>query len=250
MAIEIEEYEERIIAFIDILGFREHINQTVTSSSHFNKIRKVLNFISDLKQDNDMGHLSQKEIGKEVTVFSDSIVISYPISLPSAGFHLLIDVIHLQLEMMGEGIQMRGGITVGPLCHEDNIVYGPAMVEAYELESKLAVYPRIIIKDEAIKIAASEGNHSPREELDYIMKLLEQDHDGHFFLDFMAQWEEITYEHDYLTALTITRAVIIKSLVDYAQTPNILVKYTWLKDYFNNTLKKLKPQYTQGRYIP
>ena len=49
--------------------------------------------------------------------------------------------------MMSKGILLRGGITVGQLCHKDNIVYGPAMVEAYELESKSAIYPRVIVSE-------------------------------------------------------------------------------------------------------
>ncbi|MGP4105984.1 hypothetical protein [Virgibacillus sp. L01] len=69
MTVELEQYEKRIIAFIDILGFREHINQTIMNPNHFKKIKDVLNFISELKQDNDQGTLSQKSIGREVTVF-------------------------------------------------------------------------------------------------------------------------------------------------------------------------------------
>ncbi|QKE10617.1 hypothetical protein [Bacillus cereus] len=250
MTVTLERYEERFIAFIDILGFKEHISQTLTNSTHFKKVRNVLNFISKLKYDNDGGVLAQKEIGREITVFSDSIVISYPISLPSAGFYLLLDVIHLQLEMMGAGILMRGGITIGPLCHEDNIVYGPAMIKAYELENQYAIYPRVIVDKEAIKSAILEGHHPPKEELEYIKKLIKKDIDEHYFVDFMSQWQEIEYEHDYFTALDTIKVVIVQALSDYIQVPNVLQKYTWLKNYYNNVLDKLNPQYTQERYIP
>ncbi|PDZ55088.1 hypothetical protein CON15_23105 [Bacillus cereus] len=64
---------------------------------------------------------------------------------------LLLVVVHIQLEMMRKGILMRGGLAVGLLCHNDNIVYGPAMVEAYELESKLAIYPRVVVKENDLK---------------------------------------------------------------------------------------------------
>ena len=43
---------------------------------------------------------------------------------------------------------VRGGIARGGLIHDKEMVVGPAMVDAYLLESKKAVYPRIIISEE------------------------------------------------------------------------------------------------------
>jgi hypothetical protein len=43
------------------------------------------------------------------------------------------------------GFLIRGGVTIGNLYHAQGIVFGPAMVEAYELESRTAVYPRIVV---------------------------------------------------------------------------------------------------------
>ncbi|MGP4105985.1 hypothetical protein [Virgibacillus sp. L01] len=155
---------------------------------------------------------------------------------------MLLDVIHLQLEMMGQGIQMRGGITSGELCHVDNIVYGPAMVEAYELESKHAIYPRVVVDKKTIEVAVLEGDHLPNEELEYVLGLIEHDADGRYFVDFMSQWQEIDYGYDYFTALSTTKSVIQTALDDYAQDPKVLSKYIWLKDYYNNTLNKLASQ--------
>jgi len=45
---------------------------------------------------------------------------------------------------------MRGGITIGKLIHEENgALFGPAMNEAYLLESKCAIYPRVVISEKA-----------------------------------------------------------------------------------------------------
>lgn len=71
----LENYEDRVVAFIDILGFREIINRTINNPTLTEKVQRVLVRISDVKKDNDHGTLSQKELGKEVSVFSDSIVI-------------------------------------------------------------------------------------------------------------------------------------------------------------------------------
>lgn len=49
------------------------------------------------------------------------------------------------------GILFRGGITYGKVVHTDKMLFGPAMNKAYSLESKTAVYPRIIIDNDVIK---------------------------------------------------------------------------------------------------
>jgi hypothetical protein len=44
------------------------------------------------------------------------------------------------------GYTIRGAVTSGKLFHEGSIIiFGPALVRAYELERHMAVYPRIII---------------------------------------------------------------------------------------------------------
>ncbi len=241
-------YEDRVVAFIDILGFREHVKLTQGDSKHAKNLHHVLEFISDLKHDNDKGILSQKELGKEVSVFSDSIVISYPLSLASASFYLLLDIIHLQLEMMGLGILMRGGVTSGELYHNDNIVYGPAMIEAYELESRRAIYPRIVVNPKVIEEGIKNALHDPQDELEHLSGLLEKDEDHQLFIDYMYQWQEIDNEYHYFEALDMTRTLILDQL-KLQQDPGVLLKYNWLKRYYNNTLRKLAPEYAEGRYI-
>lgn len=241
-------YENRVVAFIDILGFREHVRQTLTDTTHAKNIQRVLEFITELKHDNDQGLLSEKELGKEVSVFSDSIVISYPLSLKSACFYLLLDIIHLQLEMMGLGILMRGGVTAGKLYHNDHIVYGPAMIDAYELESKRAIYPRVLVNPIIIEEGMKNALHDPEDELEQLLSLLEKDEDHQLFIDYMFQWQEIDEESAYFDALDTTKS-LIKDQLQSLQDPGVLLKYNWLKRYYNKTLDKLKPQYTKGRYL-
>jgi hypothetical protein len=53
--------------------------------------------------------------------------------------------IEIQRKLLSvEGILTRGGITIGELFHDDNFLFGPAMVDADELESQ-SNYPRITV---------------------------------------------------------------------------------------------------------
>lgn len=250
MAIENEQYEERVVVFIDILGFRAHINLSVNDPEYFIKMRDVLNYISTYQKSNYLdGFGAEKDIGKQVTVFSDSVVISYPVKLPGSVFYLLMDIIHLQLDMLKNGILFRGGVTVGKLCHDDNIVYGPAMNEAYELESKVAVYPRVIVSEEAIRKGIQYPLNPPKQELEYIASLLKKDFDEQYYIDFMSQWQELDDEEIYFDALSKVKAVIEKALIETKKVPNVHVKYQWLKRYYNSVLDMLDKKYTKNRYI-
>lgn len=243
------QYEERVVVFIDILGFRELIRKTVQDASHYANIKNALNMISSTKEENDHGILAEKEIGKEVTVFSDSIVVSYPVSLLGSVFYLLLDIVHLQLEMLRFGILMRGGMTVGKLYHNDNIVYGPAMIEAYELESKVAVYPRVLVSKMALETATKFPLNPPEDELKYVIDLLHEDFDSQLYVNFMSQWQEVDDSVDYLKALLNIKNVIEGALKEYEAKPSILVKYEWLKKYYTSVVEGLKPEYTKGLHI-
>lgn len=43
------------------------------------------------------------------------------------------------------GFWLRGAVTIGLLHHDEDIVFGPALNRAYELESRHAIFPRIIL---------------------------------------------------------------------------------------------------------
>ncbi len=85
------------------------------------------------------------------------------------------------------GFLIRGGISIGRLFHSDNFIFGDALIKAYELESKYAKYPRIILDDEVIEIATKYGEHSPQEEEDYYKELVTRDDDGWLYLDYFEK---------------------------------------------------------------
>ncbi len=62
----------------------------------------------------------------------------------TAGLKLIVDLLHL-------GFLTRGAIVVGELYHRDNVILGPALLEAHKIESKEAFYPRIIVSQEVLE---------------------------------------------------------------------------------------------------
>ena len=45
------------------------------------------------------------------------------------------------------GYFLRGALTQGPICLTDEIIFGRALVECYQLESKASIVPRVILTE-------------------------------------------------------------------------------------------------------
>lgn len=84
-------YEKKIVAFVDILGFSTMIEDSKSDTPLRRKIKKAVEMIQRAAE-------SEYE-DKKVSTFSDSAVISYRLQSRSSLFYLLMDVIHLQLEL-------------------------------------------------------------------------------------------------------------------------------------------------------
>ena len=234
-------FEERFIAFVDIIGFKEIVKNAKDNEEYQKRISGVLNYIAKIKNDNYHGKWAQYGINNDVSVFSDSIVISYPCDRDYDGlFHLLMDLIYLCFTLIQNDIYIRGGITVGEVIHDQNISWGPAFVEAYKLEEENAIYPRIIIDKKAI----DKGKELYAQEFPYdkdgddLDKLMLLDADGAYYLDYLSQWEEFDYLEDYLKWLNYVRNITIENLnSDFC--PRIKMKYVWFARYYNLVVSKL-----------
>ena len=133
-------FQEKIVAFVDVLGFSNLVN-----SQSDQKLNQYFTFVSnDLKA-------AVKESGFKYMIISDSIVISIDIKLEK--FELLLKILTaLQAKLLLHGILLRGSVSIGDLYinKTNNILVGSGLIKAYKLEQG-ASYPRIIIDRSLIK---------------------------------------------------------------------------------------------------
>lgn len=94
----------------------------------------------------------------------------------------------------------RAGIDIGiGIEIEDDEVYGPALFRAYDLESKIAQYPRIVIGDELVNYlqALSQGKPQIKNQMkediglcqtmaQECLKIIVKDIDGYIILDYLG----------------------------------------------------------------
>jgi len=138
-------YAERYVAFIDILGFSEHVRRSERVADDAQKLINVLNKTARTWIGTDL-QPTHDDLGVDFrsTAFSDCIVLSEAVS-PKALQYLLFRVSQFALDLLASGFLLRGAIAKGLLHHSERVVFGPAFLNAYDSERNVAKYPRIIV---------------------------------------------------------------------------------------------------------
>lgn len=182
-----QEYEDRLVAFIDVLGFSNLVGETAVDAKKLRHLTAALealyNRIWSWEADGVYSSFA-------FTQFSDSIVIS-SLAESSDSFGMLQQLLLGVMELVDDyDMLVRGGIARGQLIHDRVMVVGPAMVEAYRLESKEAKYPRIIVEKELKEQIEADikeyvKNNYGLSELPSQDNLFKTDDDGWGYLDYV-----------------------------------------------------------------
>jgi hypothetical protein len=246
------EYQDRIVCFLDILGFREHVAQslTVDGGDSPQKIQQLAEALNQVREICDVDRPEARP-ETEITQFSDSIVLSFLSGAESGVFDALLSILWVQIGLVYSGILCRGGVARGKLIHTPKVLFGPAMVDAYLLESQAALYPRVILDESIIRagMTAHARHHRPEHEKEAITDLLSQDADGRYYVDYLtkAQSELNDPEYDYPEYLGRIQRIISAGL--NLKSPSIVIKYQWLKNKFSPYLKEVKRNILTARDI-
>ena len=129
-------YERRVVVFYDFLGWQSHIERAASNPKEIGFLRRML-----LRHPRMLGVKEDLEI--QYTTFSDNVVITQKVG-PKTQM-LIQQIANFQLGAAIPGFLMRGGITIGDVVHDDEVVFGPGLNRAYYLESKVAKLPRLVL---------------------------------------------------------------------------------------------------------
>lgn len=239
-------YEERVVAFIDILGFKSILSDTVVKDS-IDDEKKIDEIVTAYESIRDIWGLDEKSKiintdnseSKRVTIFSDSIVVSFKAEEPSEVFYTLLELKWLIMRLLWRGMLCRGAISIGKFIHTEEFLFGPALVEAYLLESKAAIYPRIILDRSIVDIGVKNCafHHTKGMELREIESLLDLDSDGMYYIDyfFKAMTELDDPEYDFPAYIDNLGNIIRKGLMasSHESKAALRIKYLWMRERYN-----------------
>jgi len=158
-------YEHRFIAYIDILGWseacRDPNNLTVVAEVARRLSELPRSFSKRLKDElkKTKGVVADPiHQASEVVTFSDNLAVSTPAGVNYTFFFKFLTFVCRDL--LTQGFLTRGGVTVGNLCHRENMIFGPALIEAVTLERE-AIYPRLVCSHALIADIESRPNSGP-----------------------------------------------------------------------------------------
>lgn len=138
------DYPERIITFIDLLGFSRDVMMIERRPGLLLSIDAVLSAIIRCKRDLDAQRaIGNLEFDGRMTQFSDLLVMSYRIEKGAFG-RAISHAAFLGNVCIRRGYLPRGIIMTGKLVHDDRL-YGRGLIDAYNAERNDIVQPRIAI---------------------------------------------------------------------------------------------------------
>jgi hypothetical protein len=222
-------YRKAIVSYVDILGFRnlvatatvDEVLDVLSSKSsltlHWDRDTAVelLVAIADRRVPMEEVHETARhfrEASREVdqntftgfTVsFSDLIVNVTPLDTIQPLHGLFNDIATLgwrQFMLAIRGIFVRGGVTLGDIYVDSRTIFGPALIQAYDIERTTAKWPIIAIDPQLIRTLKgmarryyAERRRSDRDEswlakafLGQFALLFKKTEEGTYFLDYLS----------------------------------------------------------------
>ena len=117
---------------------------------------------------------------------------------------------------------IRGAISIGNIYIDENFVLGDALLCVYDIETKSAIYPRIVIDNSVFKYIPSS------------CQLFKQDTDGLYYYNFMnsAGWKhnDDSEEKPFIN-LKNFKEKVIKNCLENEDNHGVLQKMKWLVNY-------------------
>lgn len=232
---------ESVVAFLDLLGFRK-ASKGPDPLPSLRALRAALDGAAMHARDTLIERVSPVLIIPPrwvMRVFTDNIAIVYPILqhrgvVQSLG-NLIGNLAWFQAYMSRRGFPVRGSIAIGQAYVDEDIVFGPAIVEAYEAECTIAHMPRIVLCDRAAQLLLDDLPRHGRDHFSPQWQELRRDTDGRPFIDYLNA--PVRVAEDDIGAddqlLRDHRDVIAANIAQFGGDERILAKYRWMAAYHN-----------------
>ena len=245
-----------ILCFADILGFRGRTDHAFKSGDELNFLRQFKSSLADA-----YGYIRKvaTSTGAEppdfdMKVFTDNIVIAYPLQNPSRDlgeselrrlFGLLAQV---QSGLAAAGFFLRGGITVGQHYQDQDTAFGKALLEAYDLD-KSGTPPRLVIGSSLESLIAKHLSRYMSGRAPHRLHLLEDPADGRLFVDYLgAAFDSFPDLQIHFRIIENHSKELRKRLREHESDPRVLTKFTWAANYHNYACSTFASQYPAPAY--
>ena len=244
-------YEHRVVLFLDILGFKNIVDESVVNDEIAARIHTALHQIHlEYSDQTDSDQTDSFDDDTKLTFFSDSLFLTQKFhTCEYTDVYLFLNTAaFIMNSFLAYGLFPRGAITHGQCLHEKvqnnhskaridtSICYGPAINNAYIAEETKAIWPRIIVDPEVlINGIRNDKNNNCGDSAEYFGELVKNDGTV-FYLDTLRP--DNCDQDKFIPFIKKVRKQVIQNLKK--QTDNhIREKYELFADYFNSKVEEL-----------
>ena len=219
---------ECAVAYLDVLGIR---NLSVAPE----RLETLRRLLTGLDHARDEAMLDSQESWQALSWFTDNVVVAFPIlpgqidEEPALGSALRAAT-YIQLRMAIEGFLVRGGIAFGEIHMAPNVAFGPALIEAVELE-KQAGNPRVLLSDHAVKLQRKVMKSYVKGAAPQIYEMA-VDSDNRVFVDYLHFWADEEDDQNRFRQGFKAHRDQAKAGLEHADS-RVQAKYEWLAGYHN-----------------
>jgi hypothetical protein len=232
-------YEKALLTYIDVLGFRELIHQSKNNVPVILDIKKLLESLAEKFSQND--RFPHTEFCS--FTFSDLVVrctlIKNSVNIGKLLNQELSSLKEKQLSLALQGEFVRGSICIGDIFTDNGLLFGPALVKAYELESIYAIFPRIIVDRNLIWETKKQDSIAVSEEF------VKRGEEGAYYLDYLFAVINQRYRNfgsDRANELLLQHQQVLENIIksDISKmNERTKQKYIWLAQYHNSVVDRL-----------
>lgn len=180
--------------------------------------------------------------------FTDNLVVGCPLTSADQDGESETGVIYRafaehQASLAAAGFFIRGGIAFGDHYMDDLVVFGPALLEAHEMDAKGGP-PRICLAPSHIRMLELHLSYYSSGEAPHLSQLLKDD-DGRIFLNYLAvAFEDFPYSEVNFDLIEKHRDQVVTQLTDPKLPNNVRAKYEWVARYHNYVLREFAKSFT------
>lgn len=231
-------FEERAVAFLDVLGFTQLIKDAETQPHKQPELFGILTTLdAHVNYDNqDLAATVPDAVKPKYLFISDSIIFSAPLHYANYdGLGIVIaKTIQIAHKLMQMGYLLQGGINVGSVWHTNSNIFGTGYIDAYKTQDALT-HPQAVLTDAA-------AAHWQRNLAAKVSELCFVDADGKLNVDLLNP----NYLDPALTQIhggtedqfRAYRNWITTHRMNFQAGSSPRKKWDWAADYFDATLQR------------
>jgi len=228
-------FEERAVAFIDVLGFGSVVDNAETEQESLSELKELIKLLSSAipTLDGTVSKTIPAELIPKHIYISDCIILSAPLESGKMNEYnglaiLAMRVIQLTHMLLNKEYIIRGGISIGNVWHTKTNIVGVAYQEAYSIEQKVMV-PCVQLSESAEKYwNATEGTDN-KMCLDYKGKFIVNGLHDYYIQDKSHGAIERTFE--------VYRQIVRKN-INNAPSESARYKWWWFERFLESEVQR------------